>query len=372
MSRKFKNKTLPRGILIDDGYVFIRIFPNGQRFSKCVGPVTTPGVIDDAILKLNHYREKIRLGKFDLGERTKRITVEQAVETFTNLHASRLKSAYDCGLFLTRFKKFFAGRYIDSITATDMQTYRAERLRTVSPSSVNKERTVFVAMFYKLKEWKKNKAIANVKLPEENPASEMTKANESVYSRRRVLSQEEFGKFMQKASPEVQRIALGAIHTTLRRKDLKALTKDNVNPATNQLEGIQAKTGKPYAIPINGVVRQLVESAHGQQIFDFTNFRKQFEEAKESAGIVNLQFRDLRRTGARMMLKKGADIATVSSYLGHSSIQMTQVYVPPSQDDKRVASELLGSSYNYTPDQNCSKNCSKDSGHNLIESKTTL
>jgi hypothetical protein len=45
------------------------------------------------------------------------------------------------------------------------------------------------------------------------------------------------------------------------------------------------------------------------------------------------------------MLRKGADIATVSAYLGHASIAMTQIYVPPSQSDKQVAAELLGTSY---------------------------
>ena len=168
MSRKFKNKTLPRGILIDDGYVFIRIFPNGQRFSKCIGPASQPGVIDDAILKLNHYREQIRLGKFDLQEKDRRMTVEQAVETFLGFFTLRGSSPLiDCGYRLKRFKKFFAGRYIDSITPIDMQTYSWNGLKTVSPSSLNKERTIFVTLFNKLKEWKTNKAIANVKLPEE-------------------------------------------------------------------------------------------------------------------------------------------------------------------------------------------------------------
>ena len=67
MMRKFKNKTLPRGILIDRGYVYIRIFPNGQKVLKSIGPLSQNGVIDDAISKLNLYREQIRAGKFGTG-----------------------------------------------------------------------------------------------------------------------------------------------------------------------------------------------------------------------------------------------------------------------------------------------------------------
>lgn len=364
MTRKYRNKNLPRGIQIRRGRVWVRFFPNGQHFYKCIGPVAQAGVIDQAIAKLNELRETVRLGKFDLQEKERRITVEQAVQTFWDIHASQKKSAKNFGMFLRNFLRFFGGRYIDSISRFDIQTLRAERLKSVSPSSFNKERACLVTLFNKLKEWKQEGAIKNVRLPNENPVSSVKRDNERIYARRRVLSQEEFDRFMQCADWETRRICLAAIHTTLRLKDLKALTLDNVNESTNQLEGTQAKTGKPYAIPINSVVRQVIEAVDWKivpwkEIFNFANFRKQFEKAREKAGIENFQFRDLRRTGARMMLKKGADIATVSAYLGHANIAMTQVYVPPSQDDKRVAAELLGTSYTFNPDQNCNQNCNQ-------------
>lgn len=187
-----------------------------------------------------------------------------------------------------------------------------------------------------------------------------------------MLALAEFDRFMRSATMSVRRICLGAIHTTLRLKDLKQLTKTNVNQATNQLEGIQAKTGKPYAVPINGVMRQLLETRKGDHIFDFTNFRKQFDEVRVKAGLKNFQFRDLRRTGARTMLKKGVDLATVSAYLGHSSLQMTEVYVTPSRDDKRVGGEILGTTYRWDDDLKWRKNWRKASANEGPKEPTSV
>jgi integrase len=353
MTRKFGNKKLPRGISIKRGKVWIRLYHSGIPFLKSIGPADSK-VIDDAILMLNQYREQIRLGKFGLNEKCRRVYVSEAVSLFRDLHAQHKKSFNTLRGFLKRFDAFFAGRYLDTITETDILRYKQERLRSISPSAFNKEKTMLVTMFNKLKEWRTKKDIGNIRLPENNPAAAIKRDRE--FPRRRVMSQEEFVSLMRVATPNTQRILLGAVHTLLRLKDLKGLTRDNVNAEANRLEGVQAKTGKPYAIPINAVVRQLIDTAPEHKIFDFTNFRKDFERAVNEAEIKNFQFKDLRRTGARQMLKKGVDIATVSDYLGHSSIQMTQIYVPPSQDDKQIAAEILGTSYTGINTQNGGQN----------------
>lgn len=342
--RKIGKRLVPQGIIEKDGTVCIRIYHVGREIFRRIGPIDAPGIIDEAITKLNDFRRQIRSGRFGIEEEATRATIEQAIETFWTYHAQHARGSYTFRYILEHVKQFFAGRYLDSITPIDIQKYRAHRLQSVGLSTFNRERTVLVSLFNKLRELREEKEIKNIRLPEGNPASKVKRENEKIYARRRVLAPEEFERFMQTASLNVRRNCLGAVHTLLRLKDLKALSRANENRATNQLDGVQAKTGKAYAIPINGVVRQLLDTATGERVFDFTNFRKEFEAAKIRSGV-SFQFRDLRRTGARAMLRKGADIATVSSYLGHASIAMTQTYVPPSRDDKQVAAELLGSSY---------------------------
>ena len=177
-----------------------------------------------------------------------------------------MKSLESYELSLRYIKDFFKNRNIDSLTYIDVQNYRREREKHVKPNSVNKEHTVLTHLFNKLKEWRRLHVIGNVLLPSENPGPLVKKASEKIFRRKRVLSVEEFDRFMRLASMPVRRICLGAIHTTLRFKDLSLLTKANVNEATNELEGMQAKTGKAYSIPINSVVRQLIESAPGHSI----------------------------------------------------------------------------------------------------------
>jgi integrase len=75
-----------------------------------------------------------------------------------------------------------------------------------------------------------------------------------------------------------------------------------------------------------------------------TNFRKEFERAKARAGL-DFEWRDLRRTGARMMLVQGVDLATVSSFLGHATLAMTEAYVGAQAEHKRAAVEALAGLY---------------------------
>src|ERR1017187_6595674 len=178
MGRKFHNKTLPRGIMIDRGYVFIRIFAKGQKFQQCIGPTSQPDVISDAIDKLNDYRKEIRANKFDLDERVQRVSVDQACELYWQLHASKLKGARNYRHYLDLIAAHFKGRFIDTITYLDWKSYREGREKTVSPTTVNREHTVFTAMFNKLRELVRIKAIKPIKLPAENPGPLVRKKDE--------------------------------------------------------------------------------------------------------------------------------------------------------------------------------------------------
>jgi len=202
-----------------------------------------------------------------------------------------------------------------------------------------------VTLFNKLKKWKKEKAIGNIKLPEENPVSPLSIYNERLSARRRVLSKEEFDKLYEASDYELRRIITMAVQTTLRLKDLTLLTKEeNYDPHTNELKGIQSKNklrGKTYCVPVNVVMKRILDDGR----LDFTNFRKRFKKAVKDAKLTNVQFKDLRRTGARTMLAMGHDIKTVSEHLGHSSIKMTEIYVPPVKKERQEASDTLGEVY---------------------------
>jgi integrase len=163
--------------------------------------------------------------------------------------------------------------------------------------------------------------------------------------RSRILSPPEIQKIRAASGPELRDVIDMGFNTLLRLKDLKRLTLKNVNQANNSLEGIQAKTGKPYSIPINREIRKIIDKAlrQGRQmLLNCPNFRKEFEAMREGLPILYFQFRDIRRTGARYLLKNGVDLATVQGMLGHADIEMTQIYIQPEHKDKKKASQKLG------------------------------
>ncbi|MBK8575141.1 MAG: site-specific integrase [Elusimicrobia bacterium] len=354
MKKKIGGRVVPRGVIVDGGRVYTRLAVAGKIVKKSFGSLKDPNALAAAVRAANRHHDDKRLGRQGLERPAEHISVERACEIYWEHHASKKPTAGNYGRALRHFKGLFGARPLDSMTYLDVQNYRVARERDgLSPSSINREHTVLTHLFNSLRTWRRLKVIPNLRLPEGNPGSEVRKVGEKQFRRKRVLSPEEFDQFMKSSTVQVRRACLAAVLTGLRRKDLQNLTVDTVNEPLNLLQGVQAKTGKPYSVPIVGAMREIIETAPGRNVLDFTNFRKAFEQAKARAGLkVPFQFRDLRRTAARMMLAKGADLATVSAYLGHTTISMTEAYVQAEREHKQIAGEILGSLYRApAPDQ---------------------
>lgn len=274
----------------------------------------------------------------------KRITMNQALNMYWDVHASQKKSYKSFKVAIGHIRNVLGKKYIDEITRIDIQLYRNIREKQNKSSTVNREHTVLVHLFNLLKELNRNKTI-NVSLPPENPASLVRKVNERQFSRKRVVTPTEYNKFESFLGNDIRDVCRMAILTTLRKKDLQNLNRDNINVSTNQLEGVQAKTQKPYAIPITSHIKEILDKHPSEKILNFKNFRRQFNKARKECGLQHFRFMDLRRSGARTMLLNGIDIKTVSEYLGHQDLRMTQAYVPPCSLDFQKAANTLSMAY---------------------------
>jgi integrase len=194
----------------------------------------------------------------------------------------------------------------------------------------------------KLEELVRLKVVEPIWLPRASLLAGSPMVDERTRARRRLLSQDELLRLARVAHPEVGRIVMGAFLTLLRKKDLAQLSKTkNWDPVAGELRGVQAKTGLPYVVPVGEKMAGLIAEAPTDLVFDFTCFRRRWDEAIKQAGLPGVQLKDLRRTGARAMLAAGADIATVSAYLGHATITMTQRYVAAPSEDLKKAGNLL-------------------------------
>src|SRR5207237_1977161 len=176
-------------------------------------------------------------------------------------------------------KEAWSGRYADSMTGDDMRDYRVLRHKQgVAESTVNREQTAIITMFNKLAEWRRTGQLPkNVLLPETNPGRGVPKVNEDRFIRERLLSDEEFNNLWTCADQRTRRIILAEMSLPLRLEDLKRLNKKNINHRLSQFKGIQAKTGKEYALPINEVMWELVKTAPGDAVLDFAGFESRWK-----------------------------------------------------------------------------------------------
>lgn len=155
---------------------------------------------------------------------------------------------------LTRISFRHGNRLLRSITSRDADMYRVERLKEVSPTTVNIELRSLKAAFSTAVRWKLISSnpwtgVSMVKIPDKRPS---------------YLSKEDFTKLMSIISQQwLKELVLVAVSTGLRRGELLNLHWENIDFA-NRLIHVQSsgsfktKAGKRRAVPMNETVFNLL------------------------------------------------------------------------------------------------------------------
>lgn len=358
MARKFGKLTLPKSVLIRDGrYVVVKVVHEGRTVAReQVGTLTDNDadnrrLLQDAEAKVAQIRESIRSGKLGIEARTKKVLVVDACEMYWNGEAKKKPSHKTFRIFLDRIREKFPSLYLHEANYTHTIALR-EWLGTfewrghpMKASTINRYHTCWTRLFNYFKDQKRLKVqgYADVELPEFNPGSpirskpETHKVNERRFRRRRVVTMEEFAIFYKLASPRVRDICKAALLTTLRRNDLKQLNDDvKIDTVTGTAYGVQGKVNKDFEVP----VVEDVEKVLGK--LDWTNFRREFEEARDKAvghGVPYFLFKDLRKSAPTILRRMGYDTRTQQEILGHASSAMTEIYTPVEDQEKKEAME---------------------------------
>jgi integrase len=350
--QKWRNRTLQRGVVIDKarGYVYVR-FKHQQTVRKeLIGRTSEPDVIDKANFRAQQIRHGRRTQISGFDARKERLLIENAADLFLKLHGEKRQSRKGVKQFVRYvrlIKEAWSGRYVDSMSGDDMRDYRERRDKQgVAESTINREQTAIITMFNKLPEWRRTGQIPkNVLLPETNPGRCVPKVNEDRFIRERLLSDEEFKSLWACSDQRLRRIILAAMNLPLRLEDLKRLRRKNINHRLSEFKGVQAKTGKEYALPINQMIWELIRTAPDDQILGFTGFERRWKRAVKRAGLKGLQFRDLRRTAATALHDSGVPLKTISVMLGHAAVTTTIRYLGIKNENLRQAGEILASKY---------------------------
>ena len=174
-----------------------------------------------------------------------------------------------------------------------------------------------------------------------------------------ILSQEEIRRLVavrcEDIDPDICRAFIFCLYTGMRYCDMKDLTFANVDRSNRLLRFEQDKTAghsssSGVVIPLNDSLLRLIGLPGGQGLMDQKIFRlpsystslKAIKKWVRLAGIdKHISWHCARHSFAVNILNNGANIKTVASLLGHSSLRHTEKYTRAIDSLKQQAIDSL-------------------------------
>jgi len=233
----------------------------------------------------------------------------------------------------SQFLKIVGDRPLSGYSVRDVETFKIERLKTVSPVKVNIDFRTLRASFNIAVNWELVQVnpflkVKEVRIPPKRP----------VY-----FTQEEFKKLLGTINQEWYRdIVRFAVSTMMRVGEIVNLRWSKVD-LPNRLIHVEntieftVKTQRPRTIPMDEWVCLMLrkKARISELVFTFPSGRPlpigyvshRLKKWVRRAGLrEELHFHSLRHTGATWLVQKDVPIFTVQQLLGHSRVDMTQIY----------------------------------------------
>lgn len=178
----------------------------------------------------------------------------------------------------------------------------------------------------------------------------------------KVLSSEDFQNVAQNVSNEVyRRFFIFLYHTGMRRGEAMGLLKEDITDHTVTINKSvrRAKTGRKAlknvaskrTILLDKKAYEAIEpllDTEGEYLFgehaplSASQVTRYFEQGLKGAGLPHYRVHDLRHSFISNAILNGADIVTVSRYVGHSNIEQTlNTYSHLLKDSERRLVEIL-------------------------------
>ena len=231
---------------------------------------------------------------------------------------------------------------LDAIRAEDINKWIGKQSTKLKPSSVLRHFAVFKAIL--------NDAVRSEKI-ERNPAANADKIR-GVEPRQRFVTEDEFKIIVATAekveaeqeakkeqTPQQKRgwlrhFVVWAHNSGMRRAEILALKWPNVRPAEGkptQIEVIHTKTAQPRHVTctteMESILTELakLEREPGDdRLFPVSmmTLKRSISHLLKETGLPDVQFHDLRRTHATILMEQGIDPKAIAGRLGHSSINM--------------------------------------------------
>ncbi len=242
--------------------------------------------------------------------------------------------------------KYFSGQSLTEIKPQEIERYKAERQKTVTNATINRELAFLSHLYTMAKKWDKI---------DKDPTKKVQKLKEPP-GRTRFLTEDELLRLLNECPDHIVPIIITAVNSGIRKSNLLNLKWNQIDLNNSQIKIISSKNNESRIIPMNNTLVDLFKNLEHRNEEDYVFARKNgrrikniiegFKAALNRAEILDFRFHDLRHTFGSHLAMSGANIKTIQKLMGHKDISMTLRYAHLSQDHLKKAVNELDSRMN--------------------------
>jgi integrase len=293
-----------------------------------------------------------RKARGELGGRNAKLTVGRILDHFLKILPTRVGEGtleILSSVMEAHVRPYFGSMKADKITTETLLAYRESRGKEktnkgtfTSPSTINRELSL-------LRNALRTAAFATPSLIPISSIPRFPITNEDEFARQGFITDEEFEALVAQLPSYLIPIATVSYNTGIRKGELLKVTWDQVDFHAKLLRLYRGKTkgGKPRTVPMIGTMEQVLLTAKaerdeywpeckfvfhrlGETLGDFSGA---WSSACKRAGLPELLFHDLRRSGVRVLSRSGVPERVIMSITGHRTREMFDRYNITSEDD---------------------------------------
>lgn len=253
------------------------------------------------------------------------------------------------GKVLKLFKKFFKGRYIDTINLKSVDEYKKSRRDKVAKSTINKETMIFQGMFT----W----AISRKLLQGKNPVAGDGVRIALPEKERRFLHRDELKRLYKVinsdfCSDKDRAFILLGLNTGMRIGEVLSLQWGEVDLAKGVIAVLNTKNKTNRYIPINQELREALEVLKKDENFvinnngsQYVDHRKMLNRILKEADIEDFSYHGFRHTFISYLMMRGINVKAIQKLAGHKNIEETMRYAHLADDNLAMAVKELEFTY---------------------------
>lgn len=230
---------------------------------------------------------------------------------------------------------------VSDLKLTDVERWRDESLKTISPASVNRELNLLISVVKRAVKWRwvSTYPLAGIERPKNPPSRSrrITAEEEAAILAELDIDPNDIRAFKKKH--QVGILFLLAIETAARLGELSSLRWENVNLSRRFIHLPSTKNGESRNVPLSRRAVYILSSitpARSGKVFTVSSGTAStlFRRYRDKAGVEGLHFHDTRHEGVSRLAKvKGMDMMKLAKIVGHRDPRSLMTYFDPTVEE---------------------------------------